>query len=637
MNVTPTKLPESIQLPKDPQPTLGTVATPPNPPAAPTVKGKSPFPWRIVKWAVGALVIIGLLYLLYVRTTTSNADLVTYRVAPVVKQDVALSVSATGTIQPWTTVDIKSKAGGLVEAMLVTLGDRVKKNQVIARIDPTDSQLVYSQSVADQDSARAKQNQSQQLYKLQITQTPLSIAQAKAQLDSTSASMRAAVAALKSASDTSAAQPAVTTAAIRQAQASYDSTKQDLALLVASQPADLAAAQSAYDQSVQTTNNALAIERRTYSLYQQGFVAAQDYDTAKTTLTLDQAAQASAKVKLDMQSASQSAARLSQAGKVRTALAQLQNAQAQGVDVALKIDAVQQAQAALNQARALVVQSTETYRLALAGQLNDRVKQLDIASAEAATARTIATVTNAKTTLDQTIVRAPSDGVVLLKYVDQGAMITSGISLNSSGTAIVQLGDVSRKYVDVQVDETDIANIRVGQSVGVAVDAFPGEEISGHVILVNPGAQVDQNVTTIHVRVEIDPKTPSFSQLKPYMNATCIFQVEDHSNVIAVATDAVHDDGNKSYVQLAQGGKPVATKLKSTAGTKDLTGVKLERRDVTVGLRGNSTVEITSGLNVGDLVVVQTIQPVKPAATGAASPSPMGGGGGGGMGRGGGR
>src|SRR4051812_22300178 len=65
----------------------------------------------------------------------------TYKIGTVELGTVKKTISATGVLQPWAAIDIKSKAGGMVNSLLVDVGTRVKKGQRIALIDPADTQL----------------------------------------------------------------------------------------------------------------------------------------------------------------------------------------------------------------------------------------------------------------------------------------------------------------------------------------------------------------------------------------------------------------------------------------------------------------------------------------------------------------
>jgi multidrug efflux pump subunit AcrA (membrane-fusion protein) len=117
------------------------------------------------------------------------------------------------------------------------------------------------------------------------------------------------------------------------------------------------------------------------------------------------------------------------------------------------------------------------------------------------------------------------------------------------------------------------------------------------------------------------------------MNATCEFIVDRKENVVSVPTEAVRSDDQGSFVEIASGGKPAPTDDPKNPPDPDaLVDVKTRRVAVEVGLEGNDSVEIKSGVKEGDTVVSQTIEPA-PAAAGGA----IGGGGFGGRPGGGGR
>ena len=201
--------------------------------------------------------------------------------------------------------------------------------------------------------------------------------------------------------------------------------------------------------------------------------------------------------------------------KVKQYEAALRTAEANRVDIRLKQQAADAAKADYEQALANIKTAEAKVADARAQRLNNKIRQTQITQAQASGARSEASLTNAQVQLKETHVTSPSDGIVLKKYVEQGTLITSGISFNSTGTSIVQLGDISRMYVDVQVDETDIASVDVDQKVDITFDAYNATPFEGKVIKIQPQAVVDQNVTTVHVRVEVDNSATAFRLLKP--------------------------------------------------------------------------------------------------------------------------
>lgn len=575
------------------------------------------------------VVVIGGIFLARRLRADNPADKIKYKLAVVEVGQVKKTVSATGTLQPWTTVDIKSKAGGRVDALLVDIGSVVKKGDILAKIDPTDTILVVNQAQADIDSANARIRQAQITSELQKEQSELAVAQAETSLEAAKASLEASRARLKMAEQQKNAQPRLTNSSIASAQANLDNARKQLAeLREATHPQERAAAQAAVDQAEANLKNAEANLTRQQSLMEKGFVSQQVVDQALANRDVMKAQVAAARRKLDTIDKEQQAAEAAMVARVQQAEAQLNSAKAAAVDVDIRNSAYQEAKAAVAQAEQQVEDAKKQLELAKANLANIQIRRTEIAQAQASKARAMASLTNARTTLDQTIVRAPTDGVVLQKYVEQGTIISSALSFAATGNNILQLGDITRMYVDVTVDETDIANVDMGQMVDITMDAYPGIPFEGKVTRIDPQAKVEQNVTTIHVRVEVDNSAPSFRLLKPGMNATCEFVIDKKDDVVKVPSEAVRTDDRGRFIEIASGGKPAPPdpETNEPADPDLLIDVKVQRREVEIGLEGNEDVEITSGLKEGEKVVVQKIEPLPQTAG-----SPFGGGMRGGM------
>lgn len=211
----------------------------------------------LVAPALLAIVVVG--YLLSSRGSgKSDSQLPTVTVA---RGTVARTVIADGTLQPKTTVYVKSYAGGNVDELAVEVGDVVQKGDLIARIDRTDSLSAYEQAVADLDAAKAK---------------------------------------LEQAREQAQAQPAMTQAAIAQAEASHEAAAQDLVYLRdAKQPQQRVAAKSALDKARANLELAELELRRMRGLKEQGFVPQSDVDSAVNRRDLAAAELASAQEQWD--------------------------------------------------------------------------------------------------------------------------------------------------------------------------------------------------------------------------------------------------------------------------------------------------------------------------------------------------
>jgi len=366
--------------------------------------------------------------------------------------------------------------------------------------------------------------------------------------DQARADLNATAAKLRQAQEQAGAQPSLTRSAIAQAEAGYNSALKDLQRLQrATQPQTTAQARATLDKAKANLDIAEKELTRTQGLKAQGFVPQSDVDTALNRRDLAKAELASAQERWDT---------------LQEELgAELESAQAK----------VAQAKAALDSARTNTVQ--------------DRLRQAEVVSAQAQVARAQAQVVNAKTMLDYTTVRAPRAGVILTKLVEQGTIITSGRSAIAQGTDIVELGDLSKMFVEVSLDEADVGKVRLTQPVDIHVEAFPDQALRGVVTRIDPQASTQQNITTVLVTVQIE--NPD-ARLRPGMTASCDFLVERVADTLYLSSRAIRDVG----------GSHIATVLRGT-----------QQVDVPVeiGIVGNDRTEILEGLSEGTEVVLPSL------------------------------
>ena len=512
--------------------------------------------------------------------------------------------------------------------------------------------MSVDQAQADIDSALARERQGQVSYQLQVRQSQIAIqtaqaqvASSRAQLASQRANLRVAQARLETVQRQSSSQPGLTKAAIDSAEASLKQSQQAREQLRVTSEQQRVGAKATYDQAVANRDNQKVQVQRQKSLLDQGFVSQQAVDTAQSALDVNESQVLSAKSRLDSIDNDLRTQVGSADARVDQAQVALRQAKIQAVEIDNRKSSLDEQKATISQVKAAVAQAEAAVRQneaslsrAYAEQANNQVRAQDIATARATQARAKASFQNASIALDQTTVRAPREGIVLKKYVEQGTIITSGMSMAAGGgTSIVQIGDISKMYVDVTVDETDIANIEDNQTVEVSIDAYPGIPFEGKVTRVDPQALVEQNVTLVHVRVEVDNSDAKFKLLKPGMNATCEFVLSDAGEVVSVPSEAIHEDDQGKYVDVASGGK-VAPAADATSQPDPDTKIEIKktRTPVEVGVVGNEATEIKSGLKDADVIVLSETEPEAPAAGAAAGGSPFGGGGrgmGGGFGR----
>ena len=552
------------------------------------------------------------------RASKDAQPQVQYRVATVGEDTVKKTVTATGVLKAWRTIDIKSRAGGKLIRIPIEDGDMVKKGQMLAQIDPSDTLMSLNSARADIASNSARIDQTKQELELQKAQTAVSITTAEASLRSSQASANAAKARYESAKSQAGSQQSLTDASLESVRATLAVEKERLEQMKqATQPTTNSQAQAAVRQADANLKNAEQQLNRQKALLAKGFVALSAVDAAQATYDVASAAAINARERFNVIKPEFAADIRTQEARIRQSAAMVSQAEANQVDVLLKKQSADAALADYQRAQAEVLQAASRLKQAQAEQINNGIRLTQIAQARAQTARSEASYKNANDQYKDTTVAAPTDGVVLKKYLEEGTLISSGMSFNSAGTAIVQMGDTSRMYVDVQVDETDIASIEMDQKVDVTFDSYATAPFEGKVIKVDPQAVVESNVTTFHVRVEVDNSDMKFKLLKPGMNATCEFIINRKENVVAVPNEAIKTEADGSpYVEIPVGGKVAPAEKDAEVDSALFVGVKPEKHKITIDLAGNDNTEVTTGLKTGDKVITQTIEPTAPSAGG---------------------
>lgn len=532
--------------------------------------------------------------IMYIRRGGGEEPII--QTAVVERGTVTASVSATGVLQPLTTVEVKSNAGGQVIKLAVDEGDEVNPGQLIARIDPSDTLTAYEQSQSDLAAAVSKVDQARHQLTMQRTQNSASIESAQQNLESARAK-------LIQAREQAQIQPKLTIAAISQAKSNLAAAKASLAQTkTALIPQKISSAQAGYDQAKASCDAALKDFNRQKELLNKGYVAKSVVDASEEKYSVAKAQLDSAKRKLDTINYETDQDMNNAQAKVDQAQAALDNAIANSVQDKVKKHDFVAAQAAERQAEAAL-------QSAIAGTNENTIRQGDIVQANAQVQRSQAEVRNTKIQLDYTTIVAPRAGIVTKKYVEEGSIVTAGRSSFSgtgSGVAIVDIADISRMFALIDVDETDIAQIEVGQKVDVTVEAYPDELFEGRVTKIAPQSVTDQNVTTIPVTVEID--LPD-ARLKPGMSVTCDFITGRAEDVLMVPSEAVSESNDGNTVTVMDHGLRIT-------------------RKVEVGLAGSDYTEIKKGLKLGEKVVTAVIEPTGSGnmSGGGMGPGGLGGG-----------
>lgn len=217
--------------------------------------------------------------------------------------------------------------------------------------------------------------------------------------------------------------------------------------------------------------------------------------------------------------------------------------------------------------------------------------------AEAEVVRARLTVADARERLADTEVRSPIEGILLKRLVEEGQIVSSGISAVSGGTPIAIVADVSTLLVLASVDETDIGKLQVGQEAWVTVEAHPEKRFAGRVAHIPPKGEIESSIIVFKVRIALEGK--NFGALKAGMTATVTVKADERSGVLCVPSEAVRSEGGKRYVFARDGQR---------------------RIDVKTGLDDGTRCEILEGLNEGDEIAIVT---AARSSTAAPAGAPM--------------
>lgn len=172
---------------------------------------------------------------------------------------------------------------------------------------------------------------------------------------------------------------------------------------------------------------------------------------------------------------------------------------------------------------------------------------------------------------------SPIDGEVIDRAVEPGQTV-------SASTIIVVLSD--RLIVKASVDETDIGKIKIGQAAEISLDAYPAETITGQVDHIAYESKLVSNVTIYEVDV-LPGKIPDYFRSGMSANIDIIEKIKD--DILIIPLDAVRTEKGKTYVLVSDG-----------------KGKKARKNSIETGISDEKNVEVVSGLNENDAVMVKS-------------------------------
>ena len=246
-----------------------------------------------------------------------------------------------------------------------------------------------------------------------------------------------------------------------------------------------------------------------------------------------------------------------------------------------------------------------------------------------------------KYNLNQIIISAPMDGLITRRSIEEGETAVLG-TMNNAGSVLLTIADMSVLEAEVEVDETEIPSVSLGQSAKVTIDAVPNRTFKGHVTEVGNSpiqTSTQQNsgqrqATTFRVVITLDEQVPD---VRPGFTCSADITTATRQNVVSVPIQSLtvremlyNDKGEMVREQpqrrrrsnavetpvSASNEPPPGHTRKETEGVFVFTGGRGVFTPVKVGIAGEQYFEVLSGLKAGDQVITGPFASVRELSDG---------------------
>ena len=241
--------------------------------------------------------------------------------------------------------------------------------------------------------------------------------------------------------------------------------------------------------------------------------------------------------------------------------------------------------------------------------------------------------------LRKTTYTAPIDGIVSYIAVRVGENVVPGMQ-NAEGSFLLTISDMSVVTAEVKVDETDITSVRDGQPVDVTIDAVPGKTFKGHVTevgelaILRSSGQAAMTETTANTQEARDFKVVVTLEdppalVRPGLSATAKIQTAEKKNALSIPIQALAERTQKELDEARNGTSGTVTLAASNTeatnadkteiqGAFVIRGGKAQFVPVKTGITGVTDIEVTDGLQEGDLIVTGSYKALRTLKPGAA-------------------
>jgi len=208
-------------------------------------------------------------------------------------------------------------------------------------------------------------------------------------------------------------------------------------------------------------------------------------------------------------------------------------------------------------------------------------------------------------------VTSPMNGIVIKRGIELGDTITSGVSSFNAGTVVYTVADLKSLIIRVNLNEVDIAKVKVGQTVRISLDAYPQKTFTGKVRFVAPAAELLEKIKVFKVEIALDELSEVY---RTGMSANVEILGDRRDKATSLPLEALQrKDGQTVVYRLKNGLKPEDYKRakEGLAGRGKFTWLSdhwqefFEPVAVKAGLATLERVEVLSGLKDGDQVCLE--------------------------------
>jgi HlyD family secretion protein len=294
-------------------------------------------------------------------------------------------------------------------------------------------------------------------------------------------------------------------------------------------------------------------------------------------------------------------------------------------DLRLSEASAEKARQDLARAEQLFAQGLSAEEQVLAARTNDKVEKARVEAARSRLQQSRANLAKARYDLGKVTITAPMSGIVTKLNVEKGENAIMG-TLNNAGTVLATIADLDTMEAWVEVDETEVVNVKLGQRAEIEIDAFPDSTFLGDVTEIghsplNRSTGAGQQAVDFEVKITLRDR---ITTIRPGLSAKAEIQVAERDSALAVPLGAVTMrayplkaadirlyNGSRARKQAAAldslgfttAGAPEQAKTKDTEGVFVLRKGFVKFQPVELGIAGEDHFEIVRGLELGATVV----------------------------------